>query len=258
MTRPIEPLESRCLLSSVTGSEPAQAEVISQPRGSGNVTLRFRRGELTIRGDARGNAVYLAPHDSGRGVLVGGFGNNILPHGRNAPPVGTRVNGRARPVWVRRSVEAIRVELRGGDDWLQMAGTLSSVNPLVTLRFDGGEGADEVRVRNMTIGSVDVAASPGGGEAGAAGDRVLFEHASVGGILTIAGSPAREQVVLRDSTFYGPVTVDTGPGPDYVFTGRTEGSVGRSVYAAGLTLTSPAGEDEVVDFAAPGGIVPVA
>jgi hypothetical protein len=257
MTQQLESLESRRLCSAAavdalpsTVPEPARPE-LAMPLGAGKVRVRLRHGELLVRGDGNDNSITLAAGPNGRGVsIISNGGGRILDTGAGPRrSIGTRVNGKFRPLKIRRAVSSIRAELGRGADWIAVAGSGDTPLSLPALRVDGGDGADVVILRSINLGSIEVA--PSAGDLTHAGDTVIFRDAHATGAATLSGGADADHVELWSSLFDAPLTIDTGPGRDSLITSADPGSLDRSIFAAGMILTDSTGDDQIVTYVDP-------
>lgn len=192
----VESLEDRTLLAGVVSANVSAA------------------GTLTLSGDADNNnvVIFIAPSGTATVAATDG-GETLIRH-----PDGTLSAEFSPDAFV----DNIRVNLRNGDDWLQV---ISSV-PLGTVSVIGGGGDDQLSIDVHEADSVRYVGGSGN-------DYLLVERTTSTGNFSLLGGGGNDEVYMHSNNeFFGNTTIVGGSGNDDTtirdsrFVGNTRVSLG--------------------------------
>lgn len=213
---------------------------------AGDVTVAFKDGTLTITGDAQGNQVWVAQRGDKTVVAPSPWEMNGATRLRFGAAVGlSRVEFGG--------VQAVVVELRGGNDVLVMGGPPSDPLNLRALTVNLGAGNNSLSMQGMTVNQNATV------RAGDGIDSVRLEQVTVGGATSIQTGNGDSLIELNQSWLSGFGEIIGGRNNDriqvyevnalslQVRTGEGNDSVSTpySAIAIGLDIATGPGDDHV-------------
>jgi len=229
-------------------SDPLSLESLeSRIALAGDVTVAFANGTLTITGDGQGNQIWVAQRGDRTVVSPSPWEVNGATRIRFGAAVGL-------PRVEFGGVQAVVVDLRGGDDALVMGGPPSDLLNFLALTVNLGAGNNSLSAQGIAVEqNVTVRAGDGA-------DSFRFERATVQGATSIQTGNGVNQVSLESSLMSGPCEIVGGRNYDWIQANEVrattlqvrtgEGNdVVRTVYSAidvRLDIATGLGDDRVV------------
>ncbi|MFK7817105.1 MAG: hypothetical protein AB8G99_00180 [Planctomycetaceae bacterium] len=181
---PIQALEDRSLLA-------------------GNVLASFSaRGDLVLKGDNSGNAVNVQRVDS-----------NIIVQGQNWDGVPTQINGRASAVFPATAARHLKINMKGGDDFVSVFRTSFTGN--VTANMGSGQDIFSmggiVTQQEVVLGNVKVNL---GSNSSTFPSTASLGYIGVGGNVNIKGGSGRQDASVTYAGIVKKLSVNLGKGND--------------------------------------------
>lgn len=188
---------------------------------AGTVTATITgAGHLVINGDSNDNNITVEVSAAGDVDITANDGETIIDNGFSS----SQLSG------------DVRINLRGGDDYIYLDGPVYSNSPIDDVRIVGGAGDDYINARHLSGLSGNVKISGGGGS-----DYLALKYSDVSGNVSISGGSGDDMVgASYNEDISGNLRISTGGGNDSVY------MVGATVQGNASVLTGSGNDNAYI------------